>query len=82
MEHSSSAAVATACNPFGWVEDGHQETLATLRTPLDEVALDEARLLGAGKRLFEGFSHSLELEHLGVRQSRYATFIDYRMKRA
>jgi len=37
-------------------------------------------VMGAGKRLFDGFSGSLELEHLGVRQSPYATFIDYRVK--
>lgn len=37
--------------------------------------------LGAGKRLFEGFTESVDLEHLGVRQSRYATFIDYRVKK-
>jgi dihydrofolate reductase len=37
-------------------------------------------VLGGGKRLFEGFSQSLDLEHLGVRQSQYATFIDYRLK--
>jgi hypothetical protein len=30
--------------------------------------------------LFEGFTESLDLEHLGVRQSRFATFIDYRLK--
>ena len=38
--------------------------------------------LGAGKRLFEGFGESLELEHLGVRQSPFATFISYRVKNA
>ncbi len=38
--------------------------------------------LGAGKRLFDGFSGSLELEHLGVRQSPFATFIDYRVKKS
>jgi hypothetical protein len=37
--------------------------------------------LGGGKRLFEGFSSSLDLEHLGVRQSQHATFIDYRVRR-
>jgi dihydrofolate reductase len=37
--------------------------------------------LGDGKRLFEGFSESLDLEQLGVRQSQFATFIDYRVKR-
>ena len=39
-------------------------------------------VLGGGKHLFEGFDRSLELEHAGVRQSPYATFIDYRVKRA
>ncbi len=37
-------------------------------------------VLGGGKRLFEGFAHPLDLEHLGVRQSPLATFIDYRVK--
>ena len=37
--------------------------------------------LGAGKRLFDGFGESLEFEHLGVRQSPFATFIDYRVKK-
>jgi dihydrofolate reductase len=36
--------------------------------------------LGAGKRLFEGFGESLELEHLGLPQSPFATFIGYRVK--
>src|SRR5829696_3932619 len=49
---------------------------------VDELSIIIAPVvLGAGKRLFEGFSQSLELEHLGVRQSRFATFIDYRVKR-
>ena len=38
-------------------------------------------ILGGGKRLFEGFSASVDLEHLGVRQSQFATFIDYRVRR-
>lgn len=38
-------------------------------------------VLGAGKRLFEGFTDSLDLEQLGMRQSRFATFIDYRVGR-
>jgi dihydrofolate reductase len=37
--------------------------------------------LGAGKRLFDGFTKQLELEHEGVRQSPFATFIDYRLKK-
>jgi dihydrofolate reductase len=38
-------------------------------------------ILGAGKHLFDGFGESLELEHLAVRQSPFATFIDYRVKK-
>lgn len=36
-------------------------------------------VMGAGKRLFDGFPHSLDLEQTGVRQSQFATFIDYRV---
>jgi dihydrofolate reductase len=38
-------------------------------------------ILGGGKRLFEDFAKSLDLENQGVRQSRYATFIQYAVKR-
>ena len=38
-------------------------------------------ILGGGKRLFDGFTPSLDLEHLRVRQSPFATFIDYRVKK-
>ena len=49
---------------------------------VDELTIIVAPVvLGGGKRLFEGFSTSLDLEHLGVRQSRWATFVDYRVKR-
>jgi dihydrofolate reductase len=37
-------------------------------------------ILGHGKRLFDGFQHSMELEQIGVRQSQFATFLDYRIK--
>jgi dihydrofolate reductase len=48
---------------------------------VDELTIIVAPVvLGGGKRLFEGFSQSLELEHLGVRQSPHATFIDYRIR--
>jgi dihydrofolate reductase len=47
---------------------------------VDELSIIIAPVvLGGGKRLFEGFSRSLDLEHLGVRQSQFATFIDYRL---
>ncbi|HEY6835646.1 MAG TPA: dihydrofolate reductase family protein [Gaiellaceae bacterium] len=58
-----------------------------IRQALDKGLVDELTIvvapvvLGGGKRLFEGFDRSLELEHLGVRQSTWATFMDYRVKR-
>ena len=49
---------------------------------VDELTIVVAPVvLAGGKRLFDGFTQSFELEHLGVRQSPYATFIDYRVKR-
>jgi dihydrofolate reductase len=58
-----------------------------IRQALDAGLVDELTIivaplvLGAGKRLFDGFSATVELEHLGVRQSQFATFIDYRVTR-
>ena len=37
-------------------------------------------VLGGGKRLFDGFTQQFELEHLGVTQSPFATFVDYRVR--
>jgi dihydrofolate reductase len=57
-----------------------------IRQALDAGLVDELTIivapvvLGGGKRLFEGFGKSLDLEHLRVRHSPYATFIDYRVK--
>jgi dihydrofolate reductase len=58
-----------------------------IRQALDAGLIDELSIiiapvvLGGGKHLFEGFSNSVELEHKGVRQSPFATFIDYRVSR-
>jgi dihydrofolate reductase len=58
----------------------------TIRQALEAGLVDQLSLviapviLGDGKRLFEGFTKDMELEHLGVRQSQYATFIDYRVR--
>jgi dihydrofolate reductase len=47
---------------------------------IDELTIVVAPIvLGGGKRLFEGFSKSLDLEQLAVRQSQFATFITYRV---
>jgi dihydrofolate reductase len=49
---------------------------------VDELTIIVAPVvLGGGKHLFEGFDQSLELEHIGVRQSPLATFLDYRVGR-
>lgn len=49
---------------------------------VDELTIIVAPVvLGGGKRLFEGFSQSLDLEHRGVRQSPHATFIAYGVRR-
>lgn len=59
-----------------------------IRQALDAGVVDELTIivapviLGGGKRLFEGFTRDVELEHLGVRQSAFATFIDYRVSSA
>jgi dihydrofolate reductase len=47
---------------------------------IDELTIIVAPVvLGGGKRLFEGFATSLDLEQLDVRQSQLATFITYRV---
>lgn len=51
---------------------GHVDELTIIVVPV---------VLGGGKRLFEGFTASLDLEHLGVRQSPFATFVSYRVRR-
>ena len=49
---------------------------------VDELAISIAPVvLGDGKRLFEGFRGSLDLEPVDVRQSPFATHIRYRVKR-
>jgi dihydrofolate reductase len=49
---------------------------------VDELTIIIAPVtLGAGKRLFDGFTESLELDQLGVRQSPFATFVNYRIKK-
>jgi dihydrofolate reductase len=71
------AADGKDVNVMGGAEVIRQALAAGL---VDQLTIIVAPVvLGGGKRLFEGFEQSLELEHLGVRQSQYATFIDYRV---
>jgi dihydrofolate reductase len=76
-------ATAAAGDKDVHVMGGAEIIRQALETDLvDELTIIVAPvILGGGKRLFDGFDRSLELEHVGVRQSPHATFIDYRVKR-
>jgi dihydrofolate reductase len=79
VDRAAAAAGDKDVNVMGGAEVIRQALEAGL---VDELTIVVAPVvLSGGKRLFEGFSDSLELEQLGVRQSQYATFIDYRLKR-
>jgi dihydrofolate reductase len=83
VEEAVEQAVAAAGGKDVHVMGGADVIRQALEAGLvDELTIIIAPVvLGAGKRLFEGFSSSLDLEQVGVRQSRYATFIDYRVRR-
>jgi dihydrofolate reductase len=77
VEMARKAAGAKDVNIMGGGNVIRQALAAGL---VDQLTVIIAPLvLGRGKRLFDGFEQSLELEHLGVRQSSLATFIDYRV---
>jgi len=79
IERAAAAAGDKDVHVMGGAEIIRQALEADL---VDELTINVAPvILGGGKRLFDGFDRSLELEHAGVRQSPHATFIDYRVKR-
>jgi dihydrofolate reductase len=79
IERARKAAGDKDVNVMGGADVIRQALEAGL---VDELTIIVAPVvLGGGKRLFEGFTSSLDLEQLGVRQSQYATFLDYRVKR-
>ena len=79
VERAREAAGDKDVNVMGGADVIRQALAAGL---VDELTIIVAPVvLGGGKRLFDGFDQSLDLEHLGVRQSQLATFIDYRVKR-
>jgi dihydrofolate reductase len=74
---AAAAAGGKAVHVMGGADVIRQALAAGL---VDELTVILAPVvLGGGKRLFDGFTTPLELEHLGVRQSRHATFVDYRV---
>ena len=79
VEQAKAAAGAKVVSLMGGADVIRQAFAAGL---VDELSIVVAPvLLGGGKRLFEGFTGDVELEHVGVHQSPYATFIDYRVGR-
>jgi len=79
IDRATAAAGGQRVHVMGGADLIRQALAAGL---VDELTIIIAPVtLGAGKRLFDGFGESLELEHLGVRQSPFATFIDYRVKK-
>ncbi len=80
-------AVARAKDAAGEKDVSVMGGADVIRQALDADLVDELSIvvapviLGDGKGLFDGFSKSVELEHVGVRQSPFATFIDYRVRR-
>ena len=79
VERAKEAAGDKDVHIMGGADTIRQALAAGL---VDELSIIVAPvILGGGKRLFDGFTESAELEHTGVRQSEYATFIDYRVKR-
>jgi dihydrofolate reductase len=82
VEAAVERAVAAAGTKDVHVMGGGQIIRQALEAGLiEELTIIIAPVvLGGGKRLFDGFSKSLNLEHLGVRQSPFATFVDYGVK--
>jgi dihydrofolate reductase len=79
VERARRAAEAKDVSVMGGADVIRQALAAGI---VDQLSIIVAPVvLGAGKSLFDGFTRSLDLEHLGVRQSAFATFIDYRVKK-
>ena len=81
-------AVALAKDAAGEKDVSVMGGADTIRQALEAGLVDQLTIivapviLGGGKRLFEGFTKDIDLEHRGVRQSQHATFIDYGVVRS
>jgi dihydrofolate reductase len=83
VEEAVGLARETAGGKDVSVMGGADVIRQSLRAGLaDELWISVAPvILGDGKRLFEGFHEDVTLEHIGVRQSPFATHIGYRVVR-
>ncbi len=78
VEQAKAAAGSKDVSLMGGADVIRQALAAGL---VDELSIVIAPVvLGGGKRLFDGFTQDVELEQVGVRQSQYATFVDYRVR--
>ena len=78
VERARQAAAGKDVHVMGGADVIRQALAAGL---VDQLTIIIAPIImGGGKRLFDGFTQSLELEHIGVRQSPFATFINYRVE--
>jgi dihydrofolate reductase len=79
IERAKEAAGGKAVNIGGGAD--------VIRQGLDAGIVDELHIivapviLGGGKHLFQDFTKSIDLENRKVRQSRWATFIEFAVKR-
>ena len=79
VERATEAAGDKDVNIMGGADVIRQALEADL---VDELSIVIAPVtMGAGKRLFEGFAHDLELEILAVRHSSYAVHVRYAVRR-
>jgi dihydrofolate reductase len=83
LDEALAAARDAAAEKEVWVMGGADVIRQALRAKdVEELSISIAPVvLGGGKRLFEGFEESFELEHVRVRQSPFATHITYRLLR-
>jgi dihydrofolate reductase len=80
VERAQQAAGGKDVHVMGGAEIIRQALAAGI---IDELTIIIAPVvMGEGKRLFDGFSQSLELEQLAVRQSQHPTFTQYRVQRS
>jgi dihydrofolate reductase len=78
VEAAREAAGGRDVHVMGGAQTIRQALAANL---IEELSIIVAPvILGAGKRLFDDFPHTVDLEQIDARQSQFATFLNYRVK--